>query len=54
MTNIILMQIFRSIIIGIFLCIPLLSWAEESSDMILASEWLDREIYGTFSRFLDY
>jgi sporulation protein YlmC with PRC-barrel domain len=46
MADIILKQLFRSIIIVLFFCAPLLTRAAESSDMILASEWIDREIYG--------
>jgi sporulation protein YlmC with PRC-barrel domain len=38
-------HIFYSSIICLILILPLLAWAEESSDTILASKWIDREIY---------
>lgn len=47
MSNVITRKILPGIIIVSFLlCLPLLSPAAESPDMIQASNWIDREIYG--------
>jgi sporulation protein YlmC with PRC-barrel domain len=46
MPKITLKQIFLSIIIINFIFfLPLFSWAEEASNLIPASKWIDREIY---------
>lgn len=37
-------QLITVLCLFIFLALP--SWAEESSDMVAASNWIDREIYG--------
>jgi sporulation protein YlmC with PRC-barrel domain len=47
MSNITLRKTFQPItILGLFIFFALSSWAAESSDMIQASNWIDREIYG--------
>jgi len=46
MFNNILKHVLRSIIIiSLFFCIPLPSWAAENPDRLIASKWIDREIY---------
>ncbi|MEJ2170389.1 MAG: hypothetical protein P8X90_33235 [Desulfobacterales bacterium] len=40
-------QIFLSIIIvSLILLFPIFSWAQETSNLIPASKWIDRDIYG--------
>jgi len=47
MSNITLRKTFQAIgIVCLFIFLVLPSWAEEASDMIAASKWIDREIYG--------
>jgi sporulation protein YlmC with PRC-barrel domain len=47
MSSIILKKTFQPItILCLFIFLALPSWAEEGSDVIAASKWIDREIYG--------